>query len=49
MEPNKEYEYIEEYFERIKELQKDDYFLETIELVEEMGKHIKNLIKKNKN
>ena len=37
MEGNKNFKYIEEYYDTLKELQKDDQFLESIELVEEIG------------
>jgi hypothetical protein len=38
METNKEYKYIEEYYDKIQELQKADEFFESIKLVEEIGK-----------
>lgn len=41
MEANKDFQYIEEYYDKLKELQKEDYILESIELVEDMGKLIK--------
>lgn len=41
MEANKDFQYIEEYYDKLKELQKEDYILESIQLVEDMGKLIK--------
>lgn len=38
MEAEGKLKYIEEYYDKLKELQKNDKFLETIEIVEEMGK-----------
>jgi hypothetical protein len=38
MEANKDYKYIEEYFDKLKELQKEDCILESIEIVEDLGK-----------
>jgi hypothetical protein len=38
METEREYKYIEDYYERLNELQKADECLESIKLVEEIGK-----------
>ena len=37
MEGNKNFKYIEEYYDTLKELQKNDQVLDSIDLVEEIG------------